>query len=173
MENSTPIDTRPAAAAPLLPEGYEFVKWLGEGGMGLVAQARDPRLDRQVAVKLIRPEITDNKVVREAFEREAIAMARVHHRNVVEIYACGEIGPVPYFIMEFVQGRSLADWMDSGYGAQPIDVALGLLTQLCAGVTAIHAAGAVHRDLKPANVLVGSDMRVAVTDLGLAQLDGV
>ena len=157
----------------VFPPGYEFVEWLGQGGMGLVAKARDIGLDRPVAIKLIRPEISDRQSVRSAFVREAQAMARVRHRNVIEIYASGEVGDVPFFAMELVRGESLADWLDrQADQLLPIDVALGLLTQICAGVAAIHSAGAVHRDLKPGNVLVGADMRVAVTDLGLVQLDG-
>jgi serine/threonine-protein kinase len=160
-------------APVVFPEHYEFIQWLGQGGMGLVAKARDPGLGREVAIKLIRPELSDRDSVRSAFEREAHAMARVRHRNVIEIYAAGQIDRVPYFVMELVKGESLADWMDrQGNQALPVDVALGLLTQICAGVDAIHCAGAVHRDLKPANVLIGAGMRVAVTDLGLVQLDG-
>lgn len=175
---ATPRSIRAASnslsSAPVVfPEGYEFIEWLGEGGMGLVAKARDIGLNRGVAIKLIRPEISDRASVRNAFVREAQAMARVRHRNVVEIYASGEVETVPYFAMELVVGNSLADWLERHRDQLlPIDVALGLLTQICAGVAAIHSAGAVHRDLKPGNVLVGADMRVAVTDLGLVQLDG-
>ena len=89
------------------PPGYEFIEWLGQGGMGLVAKARDKGLGRDVAVKLIRPELSDRETVRGAFEREAQAMARVRHRNVIEIYACGQIEDVPYFVMELVRKRGL------------------------------------------------------------------
>lgn len=139
--------------------------------MGMVYLARDERLAREVAIKFIQPELVRTEAARERFLHEARAMARVRHVNVVEIYAFGEFLGAPYFAMEYVQGSTVDEWMDlQGSPELSVDEVIGILDQVCQGVQAIHAAGAVHRDLKPTNVLVGPAFRVCVTDLGLAKV---
>lgn len=97
-------------------------------------------------------------------------MARLRHPNLVEIFAFGELAGSPYFVMEYVPGIDLQSWLSDQEGRKiSLDEALGLMDQLCRGVSALHEAGAVHRDLKPSNVLIGPGFRVAVTDLGLAR----
>lgn len=184
-DSSVPPAAPAAAKAPPQPtwEGpqvgsivdgaYRVVGPLGQGGMGVVLLAVDQRLEREVAIKLIRPAYVANKKARERFLIEARAMARVRHENVVEIFNYGEIGGSPYFIMEYVPGNNIANWLDELIledRLPSIDEALGYLDQVCRGLSAIHASGAVHGDLKPSNILLGQASRVAITDLGLSRL---
>jgi eukaryotic-like serine/threonine-protein kinase len=151
---------------------YRVLETVGAGGMGLVLRAQDEKLEREVALKMVHS--TRGQSWREWFLREARAMARVDHRNVVKIHAFGEHVGVPYFVMEYVPGVDLETLVDDGQGPLAIDEALGILDQVCAGVTAIHDAGAIHRDLKLSNVLLGPAFRVVVCDFGVAQrLDDV
>lgn len=155
----------------VLDDTYELVRSLGEGAMGMVYLGRDRRLERDVAIKFIQPDLVRSREAHDRFLREARTMARVHHVNVVEIYAYGEYMGAPYFVMEYVPGTTVDDWMR--LHARPhlsVDETIGILDQVCSGVTAIHQAGAVHRDLKPTNVLIGPAFRVCVTDLGLAKV---
>lgn len=155
----------------VLDETYRLERTLGEGAMGMVYLARDLRLERDVAIKFIQPDLVRSREAHDRFLREARTMARVHHLNVVEIYAFGEYARAPYFVMEYVPGSTVDDWMRiHGHPHLSVDEAIGILDQVCRGVSAIHAAGAVHRDLKPTNVLVGPAFRVCVTDLGLAKV---
>ena len=157
----------------LIGDAYRVVGPLGQGGMGVVVLAVDERLERDVAIKLIRPAFTRNANARERFLIEARAMARVRHENVVEIFAFGELAQTPYFVMEYVPGTNVANWLDDGIledRLPSIDEALGYLDQVCRGVGAIHTSGAVHGDLKPSNLLIGPSSRLAVADMGLSRL---
>jgi serine/threonine-protein kinase len=161
------------AAGVLIGDAYRVVGPLGQGGMGVVVLAVDERLERDVAIKLIRPAYTRNTNARERFLIEARAMARVRHENVVEIFAFGEFDGTPYFVMEYVPGTNVANWLDDGIledRLPSVDEALGYLDQVCRGVGAIHSSGAVHGDLKPSNLLIGPASRVAVADMGLSRL---
>lgn len=157
----------------LIGNAYRVVGPLGQGGMGVVVLAVDERLERDVAIKLIRPAYTRNQSARERFLIEARAMARVRHENVVEIFAFGEFDDTPYFVMEYVPGTNIANWLDDGIlddRLPSVDEALGYLDQVCRGVAAIHTSGAVHGDLKPSNLLIGPASRIAVADMGLSRL---
>ncbi len=151
---------------------YRIERTLGVGGMGVVALAHDERLDRRVAIKLIKPELFAFPEMRTFFDNEARAMARVSHPNVVHIYAFGEHGSVPYFVMEYIEGRSVEHWLRSFPEGTPpdLDEAVRLFEQTCLGVEAIHASGTVHRDLKPSNLLLEPSGRVRVGDLGVARI---
>lgn len=153
----------------VLDDTYRLVSTIGEGAMGMVYLGHDERLQRDVAIKFILPELVRSREAHERFLREARTMARVRHQNVVEIYAYGEYLNAPYFVMEYVPGTTIAGFMESR-GHISIDEAIGILDQVCRGVDRIHEAGAVHRDLKPTNVLIGPAFRVCVTDLGLAKV---
>ena len=158
-------------AGLVLADTYELVRVLGEGAMGMVWLGRDVRLERDVAIKFIQPELVRSNEARERFLREARTMARVRHENVVEIYAFGDLFGAPYFVMQYVPGTTAEGWMR--LHARPylsVDEAIGILDQVCRGVSAIHRAGAVHRDVKPTNVLIGPAFHVCVTDLGLAKV---
>lgn len=151
---------------------YRIERALGLGGMGVVALAHDERLDRRVAIKLIKPELFAFPEMRTFFDNEARAMARVSHPNVIHVYAFGEHGSVPYFVMEYVEGRSVEHWLRARpAGTYPdLDEAVRILDQACLGVEAIHASHTVHRDLKPSNLLLEPSGRVRVGDLGVARI---
>ena len=149
---------------------YEVVGVLGSGGMGVVYLARDKHLERDVAIKFIRPDVVMADGLRALFLDEARAMARVRHDNVVAINAYGELDGVPYFVMEMIEGPTLEGWVRGRGGPLSEDEAVGICDRLCRGVSAIHAAGAVHRDLKPSNILIGPGLRVAIGDLGIARI---
>ena len=168
-----PLGSMRLGAGALVDRTYRVERALGVGGMGVVALARDERLDRQVAIKFVKSELFAFPEMRTFFNNEARAMARVSHRNVLSVYAFGEHEGVPYFVMEYVDGRTADQWLRSRPpGAWPdVDEAIGILDQACLGVAAIHAANTVHRDLKPSNLLIDSrDGRVAVGDLGVARI---
>jgi eukaryotic-like serine/threonine-protein kinase len=151
---------------------YRIERTLGVGGMGVVALAHDERLDRRVAIKLIKPELFAFPEMRTYFDNEARAMARVSHPNVVHVYAFGEHGSVPYFVMEYVEGRTVEQWLRTRPAGQPpdLDEAVRILDQACLGVEAIHASHTVHRDIKPSNLLLEASGRVRVGDLGVARI---
>ncbi|WP_181198089.1 protein kinase domain-containing protein [Enhygromyxa salina] len=137
--------------------------------MGLVLHGVDEKLEREVAIKFIHPKHVATRDLRDLFVKEARATARARHPNLVEIHAFGEYQGSPYFVMEYIKGTRLDAWVaDHPCGRVSLDEALGVLDQLCRGVAALHAAGAVHRDLKPGNILIGPGFRVILTDMGLA-----
>ena len=135
--------------------------------MGVVLSAFDRKLERTVAIKVIRAERLD--VARRArFLSEARLMAQVNHPNVVGVYAFGEHETSPYIVMEYVDGSNLDEWLRAC--AQPPDVSLALriLGDICRGVSAVHAAGIAHLDLKPSNILLDSTLRCRVADFGVS-----
>jgi eukaryotic-like serine/threonine-protein kinase len=155
----------------LIAGTYRLAETLGEGGMGIVFRARDEQLERDVAVKLIRPELlTDD--LRERFLVEARAMARVSHPNVLPIYSFGAHEGAPYFVTQIVRGDTVEGWLRARPpGIAPdLVVALRILEETCRGVAAIHAADTVHRDLKPSNLLLDPEFGVRVADMGVATL---
>ncbi|MEX1363076.1 MAG: protein kinase [Nannocystaceae bacterium] len=153
----------------LIDGRYRVLDRIGDGGMGVVLRAHDERLDREVALKLIRPVLMRERELVDQFLAEARAMAQLRHANVVEVYDYGEHEHLPYFAMRLVRGPDLHTWVDSQPHPLPVDVAIGIFAQVCEGVAAIHDAGVVHRDIKPENMLVESGFRVVVTDFGLVQ----
>jgi serine/threonine-protein kinase len=163
-----PLSKAPPRGA-LIDTTYRVLGPLGKGAMGVIVLAHDERLDRDVALKLIRADQLTDAAMAPRLLAEARAMARVHHPNVVEIYAFGEYFGSPYFVMQYVEGTSLDEYVKSRGSALDLDEALSIIDQMCLGVAAIHASGTVHRDLKPTNILIGSPLRVLVADLGLAQ----
>ncbi len=160
-------------APPLLPR-YRLVRVLGRGAMGEVWQAHDPRLDRDVAVKLILPRLEGGMVASIRIAREARALARLTHPNVVGVYDVGSYdgsqGRGTFIVMELVHGVSLDVWL--AQRRRSVDEILALFCQAGDGLAAAHAAGIVHRDFKPSNVLVGADGRARVGDFGLARAVG-
>ncbi len=153
---------------------YRIVREVGVGGMGVVYQAIDESLDREVAIKLVAPTFASFDEHHERIQQEARAMAAVRHENVVRVYAYGEHAGTPYFVMEMVPGKDLSYWLERYRLGDPpsIDEALGILDQICRGIGAIHEQGIVHGDIKPGNVLLGPAFRVAVTDFGLFRAMG-
>jgi serine/threonine protein kinase len=146
---------------------YRVVRALATGSMGVVLLAHDETLDRDVAVKFTRSHLL-SEGFRERFLTEARAMARVNHPNVVQIHAFGLHNEAPYFVMEYVSGPTLEQWLSKSNGLPDLDLALSILDKICEGVAAIHAADAVHHDIKPSNVLLDGRLRPRIADLGLA-----
>jgi serine/threonine protein kinase len=150
----------------LIGDTYRIVREAGRGGMGVVFLAVDEHLQRNVAIKLFHCKLRDPSL-RERFLAEARAMAVTRHPQVASIFAFGEHESVPYFVMEYVDGGTVQDWLDASNGAPDIELALNILDDACRGLSAIHAAGAVHRDIKPSNLLLDRDRRARVADFGL------
>src|SRR5215210_1603593 len=140
--------------------------------MATVELARDEQLDRLVAIKRLSPTLTGDQVFRERFLREARVAAGLSHPNIVGVFDVGEDDGVPYIVMEYVDGETLAELMRREGPLDP-DRAVDLVLQVCAGLEHAHAAGLVHRDIKPQNLLVRSDDAVKIADFGIARpLDG-
>jgi eukaryotic-like serine/threonine-protein kinase len=157
-----------------LPRGtvlgrYILIERLGEGGMGVVYSAYDPQLDRRVALKLLRPDVlgSDTAESQARLLREAQAMARLSHPNVIAVHDVGTVEGRAFIAMEYVEGGTLTQWLHSAVRsfAEVIEAFLAAGRALAAA----HAAGVIHRDFKPDNALVGKDGRVRVTDFGLAR----
>ncbi|HTV25898.1 MAG TPA: serine/threonine-protein kinase, partial [Polyangiaceae bacterium] len=146
---------------------YRVVAELGRGSMGVVLSAFDQKLERTVAIKLIRAELLDSGF-RRRFMDEARVMAQINHPNVVCIHAFGEHSTMPYFVMELVEGTNLEQWQRRGLGPPDIGLSVKILNDVCLGVRAIHEAGAVHRDIKPSNILLDAQLRSRVADFGVS-----
>lgn len=162
-------DRAPLREGDRVGQHYRIVRLIAHGGMGAVYQARDENLDRDVAIKIVRPQLATNAVTLERFRAEARAMARLSHPHVVGIHAVGEIDGRPYLVMEYVPGTNLSRFLAERGRSLRVEEALAILDQVCRGVSAMHAAGVVHRDLKPGNILLGPAFRVVVSDLGLSR----
>jgi len=150
---------------------YVVLEPLGSGGMGVVLLARDPELDRQVALKLIRPaaDAAHGDALHKRLRREARAMARLTHPNVVAVYDVGQIGDLIFVAMEYVPGGNVRQWLHAAPRSwrEVVDVFI----RAGRGLAAAHAAGLVHRDFKPDNILVADDGSVRVADFGLARIE--
>ena len=145
---------------------FKLVERLGAGGMGVVYVAFDPQLEREVALKLLKLSSAGDRTEIDRLLREANAMAKISHPNVVPVFDAGIDGDRPWVAMELVRGTTLREWLKQ---KRTWPQTLGVLCQVARGLEAAHKAGLVHRDVKPENVLMGADGRVAVTDFGIAQ----
>ena len=149
---------------------YEILAPLGAGGMGEVFRAQDSVLGREVAVKVLLPEVADDPNRFERFEREARAVATLKHPNILDIYDFGTEEGRPFAVMELLEGRSLYDrmWRDD----EPLtwELAAEIGSAVAAGLAAAHEKGVVHRDLKPGNIFLCADGRIKILDFGLARL---
>jgi serine/threonine protein kinase len=159
----------PTAAdlAPHFPE-LEILELLGQGGMGAVYKARQRKLDRLVALKILPPEWGGDPAFAERFAREARALARLNHPQVVAVHDFGEVGGHYFLIMEFVDGGSLRQYLTAG-PLQPWQ-ALPIVGQICDALQYAHEQGVVHRDIKPENILLDQRGHVKIADFGLAKL---
>ncbi len=148
---------------------YIILDRLGEGGMGMVYAAYDPKLDRKVALKVLQSGLVGRSRAegRERMVAEARALARVNHVNVVGVHDVGVSGEEVFVGMELVDGRSLDTWLKEQERTWP--EVLAVFVDVGRGLCAVHDAGLIHRDVKPANILIGRDGRVRVTDFGLAR----
>ena len=151
---------------PRVP-GYELIRVVGHGGVGVVYKAVHLRLNRTVALKMPLAGAFATRAERQRFAREAEMVARLRHPNVVQVYDVGDLDGRPYFTMEFVEGGNLADLIAGT--PRPAREAAALVATLADAIAAAHQSGVMHRDLKPSNVLLSADGTPKVTDFGLAR----
>jgi len=163
------IPPSPEEIAKCFPQ-LEIIECLGRGGMGVVYKARQPRLNRLVALKILAPEREKDPAFAGRFEKEAQALARLSHPNIVTIHDFGEAGGMYYLLMEFVDGVTLRQLLDAGQ-VSPRE-ALAIVPQICDALQFAHDHGIVHRDVKPENILLDRLGRVKVADFGLAKIVG-
>jgi eukaryotic-like serine/threonine-protein kinase len=153
----------------VLGRRYEIQQILGEGGMGAVYRARDREVNRTVALKVIRPELTGNSAILDRFKQELVLSHQVTHKNVVRIYDMGDADAIKFITMEYIEGQDLRSLIAQQKVFQPED-AVEMMRQVCRALEAAHAVGVIHRDLKPQNIMRDKQGRVVVMDFGLARL---
>src|SRR5262249_48462580 len=148
---------------------FEILDMIGRGGMGVVLRARDTRVERIVAIKVMAPELAASGTARQRFLREARTAAAVHHANVVAIHNVGEVNHIPFLVMQYVPGLSLQQRLDRD-GPPELCEVLRIGLEIAQGLAAAHKQGLIHRDIKPANILLeGTVAQVKITDFGLAR----
>jgi len=160
----------PEALASRFPQ-LEIVELLGRGGMGVVYKARHRGLDRWVALKILPAAEDRDPAFAERFSREARALAKLDHPNIVSVFDSGEADGLFYFIMEYVDGANLRQVLAAG-GMKP-EQALAIVPQICEALQYAHDRGIVHRDIKPENILVDKSGQVKIADFGLAKIVGI
>jgi predicted Ser/Thr protein kinase len=156
-----------AEVARLFPQ-LEIIALIGKGGMGAVYKARQPGLDRLVALKILPPETMGGPGFVERFNREARALAKLNHPNIVAVHEFGQVNGLPYFIMEFVDGLNLRE-LERADKLSPRE-ALQIVPQICEALQFAHDEGIVHRDIKPENILLDKKGRVKIADFGIAKI---
>jgi predicted Ser/Thr protein kinase len=173
-------ETGSRLSVPFQPPGLEEVgrlfpqlqmlAFIGKGGMGAVYKARQPALDRLVALKILPPQAAGGPGFAERFNREARALARLNHPNIVAVHEFGQAGGSPFFVMEFVDGLTLRQLEQAGRLAP--EEALRIVPQICEALQYAHDEGIVHRDIKPENILIDKKGRVKIADFGIAKILG-
>jgi len=146
---------------------YEVVSELGRGGMGVVYKGYEPSLARYVAIKELSPALAHDPAVVERFLREARSMALLNDPHIIQIYSIGQENGLPFFVMEFVDGSSVAALIQRDKHLQPAD-AMKIVHQSAKGLSAAHDRGVIHRDIKPANLIVSQRGQVKIADFGIA-----
>jgi eukaryotic-like serine/threonine-protein kinase len=169
VSHGTDLDAERAAAAASFTSRYRLDRALGSGGMGEVFAATDLELHREVAVKRLADPFATDETARARFLREAWALARLNHPNVVAVFDVGEHEGRPSLVMELVRGRSLQRVMRTS-GALPPDRVASIAGEIARGLGAAHARGIVHRDVKPSNVIITEDGKVKLVDFGIARV---
>jgi eukaryotic-like serine/threonine-protein kinase len=172
IEETSPAARRAAERAPIFYGRYELLSELGRGTSGVVYKAHDPKLDRLVALKILRPELVSldesGVSLKQRFHQEAVAAGRLTHPAIIAVHDVGEAESRPFIIMEYIDGGTLADLL---LGGQPLPLAdaVEIVVQVCAALDYAHRHGVVHRDVKPRNILVGPGV-TKVTDFGTARI---
>jgi len=164
-------------ASPQVPDlktlgRYNIERTLGKGAMGVVYEGVDPRLGRRVAIKTILKSHLDEDTAKDysmRFVREAQAVARLNHPNIVQVYDFGEEGDIAYLVMEFIKGKELKTFFDANERFD-LKEAVRIMGELCDALEFAHNAGIIHRDIKPANVMIDAQGRTKLTDFGVARV---
>jgi serine/threonine protein kinase len=149
---------------------YRITKLLGEGGMGTVYRATD-NIEREVAIKVLRPQVTHDETRLDRFRAEAIALGRLHHPNIASLFHLLEEKDALYMVMEFVEGHTLEELI-SQHGALPPHLALDILIDGLNGFEHAHSRGVIHRDIKASNLMVATEGATKIMDFGIARMDG-
>jgi serine/threonine protein kinase len=149
---------------------YKIIEKLGQGGMGVVYKAEDTRLNREVAIKFLPQEISNNEEEQKRFKIEAQAAASLNHPNISTIHAIEESGDKTFIVMEFINGQELKKKIDAG--EITFEKALDFVTKIADGLKLAHLKGIIHRDIKSSNIMVTEDDKVKVMDFGLAKVRG-
>ena len=147
---------------------YKIIKLLGEGGMGAVYKAQDLELERELALKVVRPELSNNPEILQRFKQELILARQVTDRNIIRIFDLGEAQGIKFITMEYVEGQNLHQLLRQR-GKLEVAEAVNIMEQVAAGLAAAHREGIIHRDLKPGNIMRDLNGRVVVMDFGLAR----
>jgi serine/threonine-protein kinase len=148
---------------------YRVERELGRGGMAKVFEGTDTVLGRTVAIKILAPQFADDEGFVQRFRREAQAAARISHPNIVSVFDTGADADVQYIVMEYVEGRTLADYLAGGGRIMP-ERAIQIAESVCGALSAAHAQGVIHRDIKPGNIMLTPAGEVKVTDFGIARM---
>ncbi|HET6333378.1 MAG TPA: protein kinase [Polyangiales bacterium] len=176
MRNSATVEdimgSPPAVIGDVIADKYSVERIVGEGGMGVVYAARHLELDQRVAIKFLLPEIAQQGMAAERFRREARAAARIRGEHVCRVLDVGTLRGIPYMVMEYLDGRDLANELERR-GRLPPEEAVGYVLEACDAVAEAHAAGIVHRDIKPANLFLATrsdgSRHVKVLDFGVSK----
>ena len=149
---------------------YKLVERVGQGGMSVVYRGIDQTLDREVAIKVLHEHLADHPEAKQRFEREARAVAKLRHDNILEIYAfSGQSSDDSYIVTEFIEGQTLACFLEA-HPLQRSEVGAMIVQQVCRALSHAHGAGILHRDVKPENIMIRQDGIVKLTDFGIAQM---
>lgn len=151
---------------------YKILKQLGEGGMGTVYLGLDLTLEREVALKVISPELVRKPGLMTRFKVEAIAQAKLNHSNITSIYSFDQQKDIYYIVMEYVEGQTLKAIINQK-GPMPLNEALEIFSQILSGVGYAHAKGVVHRDIKPSNIFLDLEHTAKIGDFGIAKVEGI
>jgi serine/threonine protein kinase len=156
----------------VIDKKYHILRKIGEGGMGSVFLARDMVLDREVALKIINPNLANDTKLLSRFKVEAIAQAKFNHPNIVVLYDFSQSGNIFYIVMEYIKGKSLRQILREE-GALPIQRVINIFRQILSAISYAHKFKVIHRDLKPENILLTEDDTVKISDFGIAKVFGV
>lgn len=151
---------------------YRVIRKIGEGGMGAVYLSRDLRLEREVALKIVAPELARNAGLMARFRVEAIAQAKLNHTNIVTIYSFEQEKEMYYIVMEYVEGSTLRTMIKEN-GPMPLERALDIILHVLDGLNYAHSRGVVHRDIKPSNIFLSHDGVAKIGDFGIAKVEGI
>ncbi|HEX8531685.1 MAG TPA: serine/threonine-protein kinase, partial [Cytophagales bacterium] len=155
-----------------LVRNYRIESLLGTGGMGSVYLAVHTQLGRRIAIKVIHPALARNPVVRERFRNEAAALSHLQHPNIVTLYDYSEEDDALYLFMEYVEGKTLDDYIATETGPMPEAKAVPLFARLLDAVAYAHDRGVIHRDIKPSNLMVNGAGNAKILDFGIAKITG-
>ena len=152
----------------IIAERYEIISRIGSGGMADVYKAKDHKLNRLVAVKVLKPEFREDTTFIGKFRKEAQAAAGLSHPNIVNVFDVGEEDGISYIVMELVEGITLKDYITKK-GKLSVKEATSIAIQVSLGLEAAHNSSIVHRDVKPQNIIISTDGKVKLSDFGIAR----